>query len=52
MMSAIALSTRIRLARNLSGYAFPCVIKGRADEAKIVSLCSNVFQVDRRVHSI
>jgi len=41
--TTIAVSSRIRLARNVRGYAFPCVIRGTEKEREVVSILSSVL---------
>ena len=40
----VAVSSRIRLARNVRGYAFPCVIKGTEKQQEINGIFSSVLK--------
>lgn len=42
--TSVAISSRIRLARNISGYNFPCVIRGTEKEKAVLSKCVNVLR--------
>ena len=40
----IAVSSRIRLARNVRGYAFPCVIRGTKKQEEITNIFASVLK--------
>lgn len=42
--TSVAISSRIRLARNILGYNFPCVIRDTEKEKAVLSRCVNVLK--------